>query len=58
LYQDKLKAIEEKLRTRPMKCLDFKTPEETWTTEMQKQASKNTVRSCGGMMERVLVAKN
>ena len=57
-YQDKLKAIENKLRTRPMKCLDFKTPQETWAAEMQKQASKNTARSCGGMLERVLVAKN
>ena len=57
-YQNKLKSIEEKLRTRPMKCLNFKTPEEAWATEIQKQASKNTARSCGGMMGKVLVAKN
>lgn len=58
LYQQKLKAIEEKLRTRPMKCLDFKTPQEVWDNEMQKQASKNTARSCGGMMEEELLIKN
>ena len=50
LYQHTLKGIEEKLCTRPMKCLDFKTPEETWNTEVQKQASKNTARSCGGII--------
>lgn len=57
MYQQKLKAIEEKLRTRPMKCLNFKTPEEAWAAEVQKQASKNTARSCGGMMEKELLIK-
>jgi transposase, IS30 family len=57
-YQNKLKAIEEKLRTRPMKCLNFKTPEEVWFKEIQKQTSKNTAKSCGGMMTKVLLAKN
>jgi len=57
-YQDRLKAIENKLRTRPMKCLNFQTPDEIWNKEKQKQASKNTARSCGGMLEKVLVAKN
>lgn len=55
--QTKLKSVEETLRTRPMKCLDFKTPEEVWLKEVQKQASKNTVRSCGGMMEKQLLTK-
>lgn len=54
-YQDRLQAIEEKLRTRPMKCLDFQTPEEVWLKEVQKQASKNTARSCGGMMAKELL---
>ncbi len=58
LYQQKLKTIEEKLRTRPMKCLNFKTPGEAWAAEMQKQASKNTARSCGGMMGKELLIKN
>jgi transposase, IS30 family len=57
-YQNKLKVIEEKLRTRPMKCLNFQTPKETWDTEMQKQASKNTARSCGGMMKNILLITN
>ncbi len=57
LYQQKLKAIEENLRTRPMKCLNFKTPEEAWAAEMQKQASKNTARSVGGMMVKELLIK-
>ncbi len=57
-YQDRLKAIEQKLRTRPMKCLGFMAPKESWHTEMQKQASKNTARSCGGMMQKVLLVKN
>ena len=57
-YQNKLKAVEEKLRTRPMKCLNFKTPEEVWQKEVQKQASKNTARSCGGMLGEVLATKN
>lgn len=57
-YQDKLKSIENKLHTRPMKCLNFKTPEEVWLKEMQKQASKNTARSYGGMMTKVLLIKN
>jgi len=56
-YQQKLKMIEEKLRTRPMKCLNFKTPEEAWVAELKKQASKNTAKSCGAMMENVLVVK-
>jgi IS30 family transposase len=57
-YQDKLKAVEQKLRTRPMKCLDFKTPDEAWLKETRKQASKNTARSVGGMLEKVLLTKN
>jgi len=56
-YQDQLRAIEHKLRARPMKCLNFQTPQEVWDKEKQKQASKNTARSCGGMMGKVLVAK-
>jgi len=57
-HQDKLRAIENKLRRRPMKCLNFKTPEEVWQKELQKQASKNTARSCGGMMGKVLFIEN
>lgn len=49
-FKNKLAAIEEKLRTRPMKCLTFKTPAEVWARAMQKQASKNTARSRGGII--------
>lgn len=54
-YQNKLKVVEERLRTRPMKCLDFKTPDEVWLAELQKQTSKNTARSCGGIITSINV---
>ena len=56
-YQHQLATIEHALRSRPMKCLNFKTPEEAWNKEMQKQATKNTARSVGGMMNEVLPMK-
>lgn len=56
-YQDRLKVIEHKLRTRPMKCLDFKTPQEVWEKEMQKQASKNTAKLGSGTMKKELLIK-
>ena len=53
-YRTQFEAITEKLRTRPMKCLAFNTPKEAWNKELQKQATKNTARSVGAMMNAVL----
>ena len=52
-FKSHLTLIEQKLRTRPMKCLKFKTPEEVWFKETQKQASKNTARSCGAIITNI-----
>ena len=50
---DYFKMVEGKLRTRWMTCLGFKTPEEEFTKEVQKQ--KNT--SVRGMIVRELLVK-
>ena len=57
-YQHQLATIEHTLRSRPMKCLGFKTPQETWNRELQKQATKNTARSVGGMMNAVVSVRS
>jgi IS30 family transposase len=38
--EDTIRKIECEMRTRPMKCLDFYTPEEVWTREMKKINAK------------------
>lgn len=40
LFTDKLKTVETKLRTKYMKCLKWKTPQECWDEEMKKWKRK------------------
>lgn len=47
------KMVEEKLRTRFMECLNFKTPAEVFEKELKQQ---KTTRECG-MIENILVTK-
>jgi len=42
-----IRAIAEKLRSLPLKCLGFKTPQEAWEIEMQKAAEGGSVRLAG-----------
>lgn len=37
--EETIRMIEWKLRNRPMKCLGYKTPQEAWDAEIQKQKS-------------------
>ena len=37
---DIIKGVEEKLRSLPMKCLNWKTPQEAWDAEMKKTAAR------------------
>lgn len=40
-YRDRLPGIEEKLRSRPMKCLGWRTPAEAWGRERETRETKN-----------------
>ncbi|MBI4093913.1 IS30 family transposase [Candidatus Kaiserbacteria bacterium] len=37
--EETIRMIEAKMRNRPMKCLNYRTPQEAWDAEMQKQKS-------------------
>lgn len=37
--EETIRMIETKMRNRPMKCLGYKTPQEAWDAEIQKQKS-------------------
>lgn len=52
-YVERFAEIERKLRNRPMKCLNWRTPQEAWDDEMQKRATKKPQSLCG-MMSSVL----
>lgn len=49
-----IQLIETKMRNRPMKCLEYQTPQEAWEKEMQKAAK----RGSGMLKLRVLKAKS
>lgn len=42
-----IRMIQTKMRNRPMKCLGYKTPQEAWDAEMQKQKSASSAVSWG-----------
>jgi transposase, IS30 family len=46
-----IRMVETKMRNRPMKCLGYKTPQEAWDAEMQKQKT-----ATGAVSFRVLKA--
>ena len=46
LSPEAIRAVEQKLRSFPLKCLGFRTPEEAWVYEMQKAARRGS-----GMLE-------
>lgn len=54
--KDYILEIENKLRKRYMKCLDYKTPEEAFNIEMEKLKLKKPQRC--GMMTNILLANN
>lgn len=56
-YREQFTEIERKLRTRPMKCLNWRTPQEAWDDEMRKRTTKKPQRVCG-MMVGVLKTNN
>ena len=45
--EETIRAIEMKMRNRPMKCLNYRTPQEAWNMEMQKQKSALSAVSWG-----------
>jgi IS30 family transposase len=49
------KMVEEKLRNKFMKCLDYKTPKEVFDIEMNKLAQKNP-QYCGIIRDRLLTS--
>lgn len=53
-YASVFPNIERKLRTKPMKCLDFRTPEEMWQKEMQKYRNKKSAQMARGIMVETL----
>lgn len=53
-FQDKFEGVERKLRSRPMKCLNWRTPEEVWLKEMRKYQNKKDALGACVMMSRVL----
>lgn len=42
-----IRLIEMKMRNRPMKCLGYRTPQEAWDAEMQKQKAASSAVSLG-----------
>lgn len=43
--EETIRMIETKLRNRPMKCLNYRTPQEAWDREMKKVAQKEKAAS-------------
>lgn len=52
VQEDTIGMVQTKMRNRPMKCLGYKTPQEVWDAEVQKQKSAS-----GAVSFRVLKAK-
>lgn len=47
ISEETIHLIETKLRNRPMKCLGYRTPQEAWDAEIQKQKSATGAVSLG-----------
>ena len=47
VQEETIRMIETKMRNRPMKCLGYRTPQEAWDAEMQKQKSAFSAVSLG-----------
>jgi transposase, IS30 family len=45
--EDTIQMIQMKMRNRPMKCLNYRTPQEAWDAEIQKQKSAFSAVSLG-----------
>ncbi len=53
---ERLKAIETEMRTRPMKVLGFKTPQEAWDIEIKKRAHKKLKQQSAETNQRATVS--